>query len=371
MSALRKLCLVAFAAFCALSVRPALETFRLWAHPNLLRVDYTLYVLSSLQGLHQGWHRLWDLEAQRLAFREIPGAWWFPNVYTPALSVAMIPFTRLSLEAGYALWRVVLLACMLLTWLLLAPRDWRIRVAFLPLLFATEPVRLGLVMGQILPVQMAALAVSFVLLERGREAAAGAVLAVIALKPQGLFLVPFALLAAGKRRFFASWALCMTAIGLGLLALVGLDGAQAYLHRLRYAESHLNEFWVPWSFALSRWFSSAVPLRLVEASAAGLALFIARQQRERPAVAVAAGLVASLIASPFVHPDDYMFLFPAAWLLLRAEGHPALAMVLLAGYPAMLVSGNPVIGGRWLLLFIGLLLPALALLPRKPTVVAA
>src|SRR5205814_10489950 len=124
---------------------------------KLLRVDYSLYVASALQGLQAGWHKLYDFDAQRRLWETLPsGLWWFPNVYTPALAVLMIPFTHLSLDAGYALWCLLMLACLLLCWALLAPGDWPARIALLALLFVPYPVRLALWMGQILLLQMAA-----------------------------------------------------------------------------------------------------------------------------------------------------------------------------------------------------------------------
>jgi hypothetical protein len=115
----RKLYILALIVIFGLSLEPALETLLLWSDhrgESLLRVDYSLYVLSALQGMHQGWHHLYDLEAQRRTWQELPSVWWFPNVYTPALSVVMIPFTHLSRDAGYALWSAILFACMLVSW---------------------------------------------------------------------------------------------------------------------------------------------------------------------------------------------------------------------------------------------------------------
>src|SRR5438552_2346653 len=333
---------------------------------KLLRVDYSLYVASALQGLQAGWHRLYDLDAQRRLWVGLPGLWWFPNVYTPALAVLMIPFTHLSLDAGYALWCILMLACLLLSWALLAPGDWPARLALLALLLVPYPVQLSLWMGQILLLQMAALALAVVALRHGREKTAGALLAVIALKPQGLLLVPFALLAAGKQKLFFSWAVCMAVIGLGVLALIGFDGAAAYLQRLTYARSHPHEFWVGWSFTLARRFDSAFPRALAELSAAGLALFAAWRHRDQPEIAIAAGLVGSLLASPFVHLDDYLLLFPAAWLVLRASPRPLTAAVLLAGYAVLLLCNvEEHYGGRRLLIFTCISLPLLAAMPRN------
>ena len=368
----RKLELGALAVLFVVPLSPALTTFWRWFDYRgvlLLRVDYSLYVAFALQGLHQGWHHLYDLDAQRRAFEELPGLWWFPIVYTPALAVFMIPFTLLSLGAGYALWCTILFVCMLVTWWALAPGDWPARIAQLPLLFATYPVVLGLWMGQIIPLQMAALALAYLALRRGRERTAGALLAVIALKPQGMLLLPFALLAAGKKKLFLTWAACMAVIGLGALALIGFDGALAYLHRLTYAQTHLAEFWVAWSYSLARRLGNGLTLRLFELGAVVATLFAAWRHREKPEVAMAAGLVGSLVASPFIHLDDFMLLVPAAWLILRAAPGLITSAAMLLGACAMATSFNSQIGGRWILLYVCVLSPALAVLPldrRQP-----
>jgi len=177
------------------------------------QVDYTLYYASALQGLRAGWHHLYDLEIQRAIHRSIlPDLWWFPNVYTPALSLLLVPFTLFPLQQGFWLWEWLLCASFGLSAFGLAPGNTLTRAAHLALAIVPYPVALGLGMGQVLALQMGALAVSVLLLERGRETAAGAVLTVVALKPQGMLLVPFALLAAGKRRAFASWLSCSAAL---------------------------------------------------------------------------------------------------------------------------------------------------------------
>jgi alpha-1,2-mannosyltransferase len=362
----RKLELGALAALFAVALFPALSTLSGWFDYRgvwLLRVDYSLYANSALQGLHQGWHNLHDIPAQQRAHQEMPGLWWFSNVYTPALSVFMIPFAFLPLGAGYAIWCALLFACMLLAFWLLAPGDWTARTAQLPMLFATHPVALGLWLGQIIPLQMAALALAWIALRRGREATAGALLSVIALKPQGMLLVPFALLAAGRKKLFASWALCMAAIGLGTLALIGVDGALAYLHRIAYAQTHLEEYAVAWSYSLARRWGNGPSLWLIELAAIAATLVAAFRHRDKPELAIAAGLAGSLVASPFIHLQDFMLLFPAGWLLLRAVPGPLTAGALLLGYAAMEVSADDHIGGRWVLLFTCLLVPALAALP--------
>jgi hypothetical protein len=352
--------------------RSALDDLWRWFHPapgDLLRVDFTLYYASALQGLQEGWPRLWDLTAQHAVFdRSLPGLWWFPNVYTPAMSLAMVPFTSLPLERGYLIWSSLLLAAMLGCGWLLAPGRPALRAALVALAFLPYPVTLGLRMGQVIPLQMLALALAFALLLRGHERAAGSLLVVVALKPQGLILVPFALLVAGRRKAFVAWVVAMAVVGALVLPLIGIDGARAYLQRLDYAQGHPDEFWVDWSYNLSRRFDHLpATRRLVELLAAGVALFAAFRHRARVELVLAAGLLGALLASPFLHLDDLMLLFPAGWLVLRAVPSVWTALPLLAVYGFM-VSCNRAgqhIAGRWLLLCEVLWLLALALLPRR------
>jgi len=129
------------------------------------------------------------------------------------MSILMVPFTRLSPEHGFLVWSTMLLCSVIVCWSLLAPGDAPARAVQLAMVFVPYPVALGLMHGQVIPLQMALLAVSYVLLERGRDFFAGVLLCVMALKPQGLQLIPFALLTAGRKRVFAGWAVAMAIVG--------------------------------------------------------------------------------------------------------------------------------------------------------------
>ena len=362
----RKLLLALF----AVPLPGALWVLWKWAdhHGALLnRADYTLYLATARLALDEGWHHLYDLEAQRRVWQQFPGLRFWPNVYTPALTVFVLPFTQLSLDFGYALWCTLLLAGLLLAWWLIAGGDWPARLAQLPLALVTWPVVSGLWLGQVLALQIGVFALACHALRQGRERTAGALLAVVVLKPQGMLLVPLALLAAGQKRLFTTWAACVALIGAATLALIGFDGALAYLHRLDYAQSHLAEYVVPWTVSLGRRFEG-VQLRLIELGAVAAVLVAAIRHRDQPEVAMAAGLVGSLVASPYLHLEDFMLLVPAGWLLLRAAPGPATAAVLLLGVGAMAASVDDRVGGRWILLYVCLLLPALAALPpRRPS----
>jgi hypothetical protein len=244
-----------------------------------------------------------------------------------------------------------MLTALVLGWYLLSPGDRPLRGVQLAMLFLPYPVALGLWMGQIVSFQVAAIAFCYVLLRRGRDRSAGMVLAAIALKPQGLFLVPFALLIAGKRRVFLSWLACMAAIGLVVLAFIGANGAMAYAQRILYAQAHPQEFWVNWSYTLLRRFEGGTKI-LVQLTVAAAAMLASFRNRKSTELVIAAGILGSLLVTPFVHLDDFVLLFPAAWLVLRASPSVWTAVFLLLGYGALYLCGRDEhVWARWVLLF--------------------
>ncbi|MCA1828618.1 MAG: glycosyltransferase family 87 protein [Myxococcales bacterium] len=356
-----------FAALLAAAV-PAARFVARWLgmhEPELLETDYMRYVASSLIGLRFGWSRLYDPEAQRQVAHSLGDIFWMPNVYTPALSLAMTPFTVLSLNHGFFLWSLLMLASVVVAWRILAPGDAKVKALELAMFFVPYPVALGLTEGQVLPLQIAFVAISYLLLRAGRDLAAGAVLACIALKPQGLLLVPFALLAIGKRRAFLGWVAAMAVAGVAVLAAIGIDGTRAWIDRMRWASANPQALWVAWSYTLSRRFKSPIAGAVADLAAVAVTLVAARRHRRSVEIAYAAGIVGSVLSSPYLHLYDLTLLIPAAWLFLRAVPGPATVVALLVGYAAMIVAQSYTIGGRWVLLFECLWLPAMALLPAR------
>lgn len=334
--------------------------------PEVRDVDYTRYCISAFVGLRAGWHRLYDLDAQHQVARSLGDPYFAPNVYTPPMSVLMVPFTGLSLEHGFLVWSALMLCSLIVCWYLLAPGDAPARAVQLAMVFVPYPVALGLMHGQVIPLQMALLAVSYVLLERGGDFSAGALLCVMALKPQGLHLIPFALLAAGRKRAFAGFAVAISVLGVAVLALIGLEGARAYAQRIAWAQANPSELMVAWSYTLARRFDSTGTRAAALAAVAGLALIAAFRHRKQPAIVYAAGIVGSLLASPYLHLYDFMLLFPAAWLLLRAAPAAWVVPPLLVCYLFLLLSTHGGPGSRWVLLCECLWIAALALLPARP-----
>jgi hypothetical protein len=76
-----------------------------------------------------------------------------------------------------------------------------------------------------------------------------------------------------------------------------------------------------------------------QAGVAALTLVAAYRQRHRgPTAPIVAGLVGSLLVTPYVHIQDLTVLFAAAWLYLRLNPPRLARMVLVVGYLAILPS---------------------------------
>ncbi len=366
-ASLRKLLLVA--ALLAVSW-PATKMLRRWSEihsPEVFKVDFALYYATALQGRTMGWNTLYDLEAQRTAFRRVStDLFLFPTTNTPQMALLIAPLTRLPLDTAYQLWSLLLLASLGMCAALMAPGGPGARLLQGAMVLVPYPSVLALQLGQVIALQMAALAISFALLRRGRETAAGLALLPLVLKPQGLVLVPFALLAAGRRRAFVSFALATLVLGAVVVAVVGLEGARSYLERIGYAASHPHEFWVSYSYTLTMHFSTVAGRTLMQVTAVALALVAAWRHREHPEIGIAAAILASLLASPYLHLPDLMLLFPAAWLVLRVLPAPWTALYLLGTYVFLLLCTHDYthVAARWVLLLEVIWLAALPVLPR-------
>lgn len=357
------------AALVAVAV-PAGRTLRRWSEirtPELFKVDFALYYATALQGRTLGWNTLYDLDKQREAFTRVsPELYLFPTTYTPPMALLIAPLTALSLDSAYRAWSLLLLLSLAVCAALLAPGNAAARALQGAMVLVPYPAVLGMQMGQVIALQLAALAVSVWLLRRGREAAAGFALLPVVLKPQGFVLVPFALLAAGRRRAFAAFLVAALLLAALVLPVIGLDGARAYLQRLAYASTHPREFWVSYSYTATMHFSTAAGRALMQVTAVLLAMVAAYRHRARVEPGLAAAIIASLLASPYLHLYDLMLLFAAGWLTLRAWPSPWTALYLLAVFVFLVLCTHAYahVAARWVLLLEAGWLVSLALLPR-------
>ncbi|HYM66663.1 MAG TPA: glycosyltransferase family 87 protein, partial [Patescibacteria group bacterium] len=269
--------------------------------------DLTFYYAAARIGLARGWSSIYDLGVLQNELDAMGSgikiAALARFLSPPPLAWAATPLTPLPFPAAYFLWSALLLAALALTWSLAAPGRGRVRVIHLVAALGWLPVIYCLQLGQ--PGLFVALGVaaSCFALRGGRPAWAGLALAAMALKPQLAFMIPVALLVAGRYRAFL-----FSAAGLGALALasaiaLGPDGIHTYLDRLAFAAT------VPVNRALTldAVFGDVNVMRAVQTVVGVWTVFLAyRLRRGEPEWIYATALIGGLLATPYVHLDDLL-----------------------------------------------------------------
>jgi len=333
--------------------------------------DFTFYYAAALLGLQHGWPHLYDLKLQQAELDAIQShitvAQLARYVSPPPLAWLVVPFTVLPYRAAYWLWSAVLVAALALAWYWAAPGRGRVRLILLVAAAGWLPVLYGLQLGQPALLVAAAVAACAALARRNRDVAAGAVLALIVVKPQLALLVAPALLFAGRRRAFAAAAIVLALAGAASALALGPDGVSAYLARLSFAQT------VPENQAqtLAAWIHDLAVTRVVQAAIALATLALVYRLRRRGTdVAIAIALVGGLAASPYTHYDDLTMLGLGGWLLLREPrpgwtiGYVVALVIAGEGFPVW--GAGPVIAGE-LALLAGLALAPRAFLDPRQT----
>jgi Glycosyltransferase family 87 len=318
----------------------SIRQWAMYGSQRPLTLDFALYRACSIQGMEYGWGRLYDVDIQRQVYRAQEAAYptagtmaFAPNVCTPLEGWLALPFALVSLPIGYLIWSVLIFAATVFAFWTFAPGTALTKLAQVALAFGPYPVLLSVSEGQVTSFQIAGVAVSWLLLRRGRDGWAGIALLPLALKPQTLALVPFTLLVTGRLRTFAAWLAGSAVLGLAVLANLGIDGTVAYVHRIQFASSNPAEYLGgPW-YNLTAHFQTRLGRYGAEALAGATALFVAwRHRKAGPEVPIAAGLIGSLLVAPYLHLDDFITAFPAAWLILRAHPRWWLWVSMAVGY---------------------------------------
>jgi alpha-1,2-mannosyltransferase len=298
--------------------------------------DFGNYYLYAQVGLRQGWNHLYDLAAQRQEWLRLGGADvipWFPIIYPPPLAWLAVPFTLLPLPLAYACWTALLTGCVILAWRLVVPGSRWARWTALAAMLAVMPVLYAVILGQVLILELAAIAAAWWLVSRGRELPAGILLTVLVVKPQVAFLVPVALLVIGRWRTVAVWLTGSALIAVVALGTTGIDGLHVYANRVFDAAATPPQFFVPTQFTLAGLFGHGV----LTVGIAGLlvALTIAAVYRNRdagPAVPVACALVGSMLVTPYLHQQDLATLLLAGGIALHGRLGHGQVRLLIAGY---------------------------------------
>lgn len=307
-----------------------------WGHDVLLRPGYSdfgQFYLYAWLGIHRGWNTLYDVAVQRPIWEAMGGthfSLWYPMVYPPFIAWLAAPFALLPFGLAVTLWSLILLALFLLVWKLAAPAGGLAGWTWLAAAFALYPVSSGLMVTQAVILNLTAVTLCWWLLVKQRAVLAGLALSLALVKPQIGFLVPVALLAAGRWKTCLSWAITATALSAVAFLSVGWTG-------VRMAQANLAQLlsWAPVPDALTipGLLGNGLVGHTVQLLVVALALAIAyRHRREGPHVPMAAGLVASILVTSYIRIPDLTVLVVAAWIALHGQPSRWARLLLFAAY---------------------------------------
>lgn len=334
--------------------------FDLWAAASTyvsqfaVRNDFRLAYAAATVGVQRGYAHLYDLADQKAAILGL-GAGFNPQPFIspPPLAWLVTPLLLLQFRAAVVVWTLLLVGALGWTWFLLAPGGRYARAAHLALLLGVFPVAFGVMVGQPGALVAAAVATSWWLMRHDRPGWAGAALSLLVFKPQLALLVPACLLVSGHARTFGAWLVATVLIGLVALALLGPDGLARYREVL--AQTQTPAWDITRRYSISGPLGLGPLLTVTQVAVVGVTVLVAwRRRGGGPEIPMAAGIVGSLLATPYLGFQDFLMLVVAGWLILRAQPSPWQVGLLVAGYAllelALVVLAIPILLAELLLL---------------------
>ena len=312
-------------AIAIVEVAVALTLFPVANRARLKTTDFVNFYLGARIVRQSGGAQLYRRQTQDEAYEALVG--YRPNQYflhPPFEAAALVPLTWLSLEHAFVLWMLINIALLGGSVLWLMPCNPLVRdkpLLALLVCFGFFPTLIALNLGQDSILLLFILCAAYFLSRRGRELAAGLVLALLAIKFQYLaILVPLLLL---SRRVRALAGLVAGAMLLGIVSLLvtGSRGLWEYFAFVRRFDAKggyggLN----PALMVNARGFlagigaTAHVPVNSVAIGIllTAVAAVIAIRSREPDAgLLFALFVTVALAASPYAHfPDMTIVLLP-------------------------------------------------------------
>jgi len=186
-----------------------------------------------------------------------------------------------------------------------------------------------------------------------RPVLAGLVLSLIVIKPQLALLVPLCLLASGHAKTFGAWLAACVFMGLIALGMLGSDGVARYLAVL--AETQSPAWDITRRYAISGPLGLGLLVNATQVVVVVITLIVAWRHRDGgPEVPIAAGILGSLLFTPYLAFQDFLMLVVVAWLLLRTPLRAWQVGLLVLGYAllelALVVMAVPILVAEAVLL---------------------
>jgi hypothetical protein len=285
---------------------------------DILDNDLTLVYIGARIGLEQGWSHIYSLDLQHQLFMQLRPVAVFNDgerfLSPPPAAWVLVPLTVFGAAGVTYVWLLASVLALVAAWWIAAPGTGLERTLWLIFAFAWYPVQYSLSLAQSDVIILLAAVGSWKLADRGKPYLAGAVLAVSVLKPQLLLALPIVLLAAGRWRITAAWAVTAGILAVVSVIVIGQQGLGEYRSLLAEAQHVTN----------NRYFTPAYilgpgPLSYV-AQAAVIVIGLAGAYLNRGsslARLFALGLVTTTLGATYWHLQDYAIVLGAAWLFWR------------------------------------------------------
>ena len=292
-------------------------------------IDYHTYKAAAVVGLVRGWSEIYDQAAVAVAQIQLdPGEVAQPFLSPPTVAWLVAPLVPVPYSPSYYVWATLTLAAYVaaLAWSVSSRGldRWILVAAAVAPWWVLEAVRVG----QVVPLVAAGLAISWRLLRENRNVASGLVLSLLLLKPNTAFMVPFAVLAAGRVRAFAALSAAGAVLVVVALLTVGGDGAFDYWSQLT-GSLPTGADALTLERALAFRGPAITALRVVIVVAVLIAAF---RLRRSPGLVLVAGILGSLIAVPYLHASDLCLLAVAAVIVWEERPVTAWRVPLAAGW---------------------------------------
>ena len=306
--------------------------------------DFAYFYSFAKAGLTYGDRRLYDPMVQLTSLHALfPSAEFYAVVNPPPFAWLLALITIMPYSLALWMWTLSMVAALAISSQLLAPNQGYPRTLFMSSWLGFLPAYLVFVSAPLAPLVMLSLALTWRFIRAERPVAAGLVLAIGLTKPTLVILIPFALLAAGHRRVFASWLVAAIVLIGASCAALGLDGIAAYARMSANFAS--DAYSLRWSMV--PFVGDGVPW-LVAASLISVAtLWLARRLRHDGCEAViAVGVMGSFLVNHHTTPGDLMILLVPIWLVLGSRNS---------------ASSRTFVGGAWIAAWLGLIFPVWAI----------
>jgi len=323
--------------------------------------DFHAYEAAARVGQHWGWGQIYDQGLVRpverhlnphqstLRFISPPPVAWLADVVTP------LPYW-----VAYGVWAALMLS--VLAFALAWSTTYTGGARFVAVALAIAPwwVLHALYVGQVVPLVAAGVVVAWRLMRAEHDVAAGIVLAVVVLKPQTAVVAPLAVLAAGRYRAFAAWVAVSAALAATSLLTLGPHGLAEYMTSLGHLPASSSDVTLGGALALKRGEVDVLGLLIV-----GAALVTAYRVRSSVGIAIAAGVLASLLSTPYLFENDLCLLGAAGWILWEELSTPfwraSLLTIWLLAATHLIASGVAPTLKQWPLVELALFLTLVAM----------